>query len=128
MSAAQSTLTAEQLATYLDLIDLPAAYRPAASPALDHGLLAALHKHHITTFPYENLALHYRGAGDGGIALDLASLATKFLAGRGRGGYCMENTLFFNHVLRTLGFAAYLTGARIRFREGGVPRGDYSGW
>lgn len=48
--------------------------------------------------------------------------------GNGRGGYCMENSIFFNHVLRGLGFRAYLAGARIRLREGGVPRGGFTGW
>ena len=40
----------------------------------------------------------------------------------------MESCIFFNHVLRKLGFEAYTTGARIRLREGGVPVGDYIGW
>ena len=46
----------------------------------------------------------------------------------GRGGYCMENCIFFNHVLRALGFQVYMAGARIRLRVDGVPTGDYIGW
>lgn len=49
--------------------------------------------------------------------------------GRGRGGYCMENCVFFNHILRACGFETYLTGARIRLRGlDGVPGGNYIGW
>jgi arylamine N-acetyltransferase len=47
---------------------------------------------------------------------------------RGRGGYCMENSIFFNHVLRALGFRVYTAGVRVRPRVDGVPAGDYLGW
>ncbi|KAL3419241.1 Arylamine N-acetyltransferase [Phlyctema vagabunda] len=40
----------------------------------------------------------------------------------------MENSLFFNHVLRALGFRVYTAGVRIRMRENGVPKGDYIGF
>lgn len=40
----------------------------------------------------------------------------------------MENSLFFNHILRGLGFRAYTVGVRIRHRTDGVPQGDYIGW
>ncbi|KKY14279.1 putative tpa: arylamine n-acetyltransferase 2 [Phaeomoniella chlamydospora] len=40
----------------------------------------------------------------------------------------MENSIFFNHVLRGLGFQVYTAGAKIRHRVGGVPEGDYIGW
>ena len=44
------------------------------------------------------------------------------------GGYCLENSIFFWHVLKGLFFDAYLAGARIRARPNGVPEGDYIGW
>lgn len=40
----------------------------------------------------------------------------------------MENNIFFNHVLRALGFAVYLVGIKIRPRNGGVPGGNFTGW
>ncbi|KAF2231461.1 cysteine proteinase [Viridothelium virens] len=40
----------------------------------------------------------------------------------------MENSIFFNHVLKALGFNAYTAGARIRLRVNGIPQGDYIGW
>ena len=39
----------------------------------------------------------------------------------------MEGSLFFMHILRSLGYEAYPTGARIRLREDGIPKGDYVG-
>ena len=40
----------------------------------------------------------------------------------------MENGIFFNHILRALGFEVYPAGARVRPRADGIPHGDYSGW
>jgi arylamine N-acetyltransferase len=41
----------------------------------------------------------------------------------------METAILFNHMLRALGFPAYLVGARIRPRINNIPQGDvYSGW
>jgi len=63
------------------------------------------------------------------ISLDPEALYKKIvLDGRGRGGYCMEGSLFHLNILRGLGFKAIAVGVRIRYREDGVPRGDYRGW
>lgn len=89
--------------------------------------LTALHVHQITAAPYENLILHY--SAEHAVSLDPQSLYDKIVtSARGRGGYCMENSIFFNHVLKGLGFQVYMTGVRIRPRIGGVPGGDYTGW
>lgn len=40
----------------------------------------------------------------------------------------MENSIFYNHILRALGFNAYTAGVRIRPRVNGVPQGNYMGW
>lgn len=40
----------------------------------------------------------------------------------------MENGIFFNHVLRALGFRVYMAGVRVRLRVEGIPAGDYLGW
>ena len=116
-----------QLSVYLDYIQLPARFRPAANPPRDYALLHALHVHQLAAIPYENLLLHYSQART--VSLDPQQLYEKVIKwGRGRGGYCMENCIFFHHILRAFGFDVYATGARIRLREGGVPWGDYVGW
>ena len=126
MSASQYTFTRCQLDQYFDHIKLPAKYRPTSTSRLDVNYLKALHIHHISTIPYENLALHYSLTRT--ISLKPEDLFNKFVTkGCNRGGYCMENSLFFTYVLRSLGFDAYPTGARIRLREDGVPTGDYIG-
>lgn len=121
-----SAYSPSQVAQYLQTISLPARFQPAASPALDLALLSALHKHQLAFAPYENLSLHYSRAH--AVSLEPQALYEKFLAGRGRGGYCMENSIFFNHVLRALGFRTYTAGVRIRMRKDGVPDGPYIGW
>lgn len=40
----------------------------------------------------------------------------------------MENSIFYNHMLRGLGFNAYTAGVTIRKREGVTPVGNYIGW
>ncbi|KAJ4169089.1 hypothetical protein NW754_011021 [Fusarium falciforme] len=40
----------------------------------------------------------------------------------------MEIAIFYNHILRAIGFDAYTAGVRTRGRLQGVPRGDYPGW
>lgn len=39
----------------------------------------------------------------------------------------MEVSLLLTHILRAFGFDAYPTGVRIRYREDGVPKGNYVG-
>jgi arylamine N-acetyltransferase len=119
-----SALTAEQIDQYCRYIDLPAKYRLDQKPPLDIDLLTALHVHHISTCPYENLQLHYTTKPQ--ISIEVDDLFKK-LTKNGRGGYCMENTIFFHHVLRAYGFYVYMTGARARLRQDGIPQGDYIG-
>lgn len=117
----------EQILQFLQYIGIPKRFHPDNHPPLDIAFLTALHSHFITTIPYENLTLHYSSSHE--IVLDPQSLFQKVVtANRGRGGYCLENAILFNHVLRALGFKAYLVGGRMRFRVNGVPQGDYSGW
>ncbi|EOD44465.1 putative tpa: arylamine n-acetyltransferase 2 protein [Neofusicoccum parvum UCRNP2] len=79
---------------------------------------ATLHARHISTLPYENLSLRHAKEVD--ISLDVRRILGKFMA-NGRGGCCMEHSIFFNNVFRALGFQVHLTGARAR-------QGDYKGW
>lgn len=112
-----------QLAKYFDHVQLPQKYR-GDDVARDLAFLTVLHRHQIAAIPYENLSLHYSQQKT--IDLDAQTLYTKFVANeRNRGGYCMEGSLFFLNILRSLGFQAYPTVVRIRLREDGVPKGDY---
>ena len=122
-----SAYTEEQIDNYLSYISIPERYHRRANPARDVEFLTALHIHQISAVPYENLQLHY--SKDHQVSLDPQHLYTKIVSNaRGRGGYCMENSIFFNHVLRGLGFQVYTAGVRIRPRINGVPGGDYIGW
>jgi len=77
----------------------------SANPAT----LEALHRAHVTHIPFENLDV-LLGRG---IALDLASLQAKLVAGR-RGGYCFEQNLLFSAVLQAFGFDVTQLAARVR--------------
>ena len=122
-----SAYNADQIDQYLKHVDLPSKYHHAASPALNLDYLTALHTHQIFSVPYENLSLHYSSHHT--VSLDPQVLFQKIvLDKRGRGGYCMEISIFFNHILRALGFTVYTAGVRIRRRKDGVPQGDYIGW
>ena len=124
-----SAYTPSQISAYLHLIGLDPSYHPSANPPpkLDLFYLHMLHLHHISTIPYENLLLHYSPTRD--VPLDPQLLYAKFMAGRGRGGYCMETSIFYYHVLKALGFHVYMAGVKIRLRdvETAVPAGDFIG-
>lgn len=125
LTEGRPTFDKAQLKAYFDHIKLPNKYHGHDTP-LDLAFLAALHRHQIGAIPYENLVLHYSQHKT--VNLDPHALFTKFITdGRNRGGYCMEGSLFFLHVLRSIGFDAYPTAVRIRLREDGVPKGDYVG-
>ncbi|GAB7342376.1 hypothetical protein MBLNU457_g0593t1 [Dothideomycetes sp. NU457] len=118
-----SAYSSSQISSYLDYISFPPSLRSAAR---DIHFLRTLHLHQITTFPYENLSLHYNPSHLN--SLDPQDLFQKFTS-HGRGGYCMETAVFFKHILLGLGFKAYSAGARIRLRsEHGVPSGPFVGW
>ena len=118
--------TDAQVAQFLTHLQIPTEYYVGNEPILDHAFLNVLHQHMITTVPYENLTLHY---GHRNITLEPEALFKKLVSDkRGRGGYCMENSLFFTYMLRALGFQAYPVGVRVRLRVDGVPRGGYPGW
>jgi arylamine N-acetyltransferase len=120
-----SAYTPAQIDKYLEYIRIPPQFQRAANPPLDINFLNALHVHQLAAIPYENLVLHY--SQEHAVVLDPAVLYEKVLR-NGRGGYCMENSIFFCHVLRALGFTVYLAGVRIRHRVDGVPAGPYIGW
>ncbi|OGM47175.1 hypothetical protein ABOM_003975 [Aspergillus bombycis] len=90
--------------------------------------LCILMRCQLTTYPYENLSVHYSSTHLVNIHPDV--LYEKMMgpnSGR-RGGYCMELSIFFYHMLRGLGFNVFMTGVRNRSRTGGIPGGQYLGW
>ena len=118
--------TPAQISQYLHHISLPQTFLPDANnPQPDLKFLAALQRHHLASIPFENLGLHY--SLDRQISLNPQAVYDKFITRR-RGGYCMEQNMFFNHMLRGLGFNVYSAGARVRERQHGLPVGDYMGW
>lgn len=120
-----SPYTPSQLSAYLSQIGLPKKYWPSSNPTRNLQMLTALHTHAISTHPYENLSLHYTPSIS--VSLNPQDIYRKFMS-NGRGGYCFEHGIFFNHILRAMGFSAHMAGVRIRMRVEGVPVGDYSGW
>ncbi|TVY40342.1 Arylamine N-acetyltransferase [Lachnellula subtilissima] len=126
-SPSPSAYTRTQIQQYESHISLPPKYRQDSNPPLNLAYLTALHMHQIAAMPYENLSLHYSASH--AVSLDPQVLFRKTVRDkRGRGGYCMENSILFYHVLKALGFGVYMAGVRIRPRVGGVPGGEYTGW
>ncbi|TGJ82789.1 hypothetical protein E0Z10_g5970 [Xylaria hypoxylon] len=105
-----SAYSREQIDQFLDYIQLPKEYRHAPP---SHDLLKALHTHMLAAVPYENLAIHYNPSH--AVELNPQHLFQKIVLNRrGRGGYCMENAILYNHILVGLGFDSYT--------------GDFPGW
>ena len=85
----------------IGLLDLPAYLRRIghdAAGAPGAATLAALHRAHVATIPFENLDIPLGR----GIAVDLESVQAKLVARR-RGGYCYEHGLLFAAALERLG-------------------------
>jgi N-hydroxyarylamine O-acetyltransferase len=81
----------------------------------DLATLRALHLAHATHIPFENIDVLMGRTP----ALDVESLARKFLDDR-RGGYCYEQNTFFAAVLEDCGFLVTRLAARVRW---GAPAG-----
>ncbi|KAL7941253.1 arylamine N-acetyltransferase 2 [Trichoderma barbatum] len=127
-----SFYSSSQITAWLQHIRLPTTYEPyiynpSSFPKTEQSL-KALFRAQITTFPYENLSVHYSPTHLVNIQPD--ALYNKMMGpfSNGRGGYCMELSIFFHHMLRGLGFHVYLTGVRNRTRINGAPQGETQGW
>jgi N-hydroxyarylamine O-acetyltransferase len=93
------------------------AYLERIGAAPEAGL-AAIHRAHVTSIPFENLDPH-RGAP---ISLELKDLQRK-LVHELRGGYCFEHNLLLAAGLRALGAEVEAMLARVRLgRPRGTPR------
>jgi arylamine N-acetyltransferase len=130
-----SEFSTPQLSKYLRYIGLPAEYdlyidEPESFPKTEEAL-TTLFRCQITRFPYDNLSVHDSEIRQ--IDINPSSIYLKLMGADDsepskRGGYCLECSIFFYHVLRKLGFSVYMTGVRNRERIGGVPQGEYKGW
>lgn len=74
------------------------------------SVLAALHRHHLSAIPFENLDVLLKRP----IRLDPESLERKLVTER-RGGYCFESNGLFFHALAALGFRNTALAARVLF-------------
>lgn len=130
-----SAFSQPQLSKYLRYMALPPQYEkytedPKSFPKTEEAL-THLFRCQVTRFPYDNLTVHYSETHL--VDIEPAHIYDKFM-GPGdsepsrRGGYCLECSIFFHHVLKGLGFSVYLTGVRNRRRVNGVPQGEYFGW
>ncbi|KAI1739468.1 hypothetical protein F4680DRAFT_421682 [Xylaria scruposa] len=119
-----SAYSREQIDQFLDYIQIPKKYHNAPP---SYELLKTLHTYMLAAVPYENLAIHYNP--EHAVELNPEHLFQKIVLNRrGRGGYCMENAILYNHILVGLGFDSYTVGVRTRLRQGGIPSGDFPGW
>ena len=107
--ADDETLTQAQVTAYLHRLGASA----PASASVD--ALAALHRAHLFTVPFENLDIHLGRP----MPLDPDSLFRK-VVGERRGGYCYELNGLFAALLRSLGYAVTLVSARVATAEGGL--------
>ncbi|KAF2023461.1 cysteine proteinase [Setomelanomma holmii] len=119
------TFAHEDVLQYFELVDLPAEFIDYRHIPKDVEFLTALHVHQIPTFPYENLDMHYSPSHH--ISINPRKVFEKFCQYKGRGGHCMENNVFFVHMLKAIGFDCYHTGVHVRQRRGVVPEGPFLG-
>lgn len=109
--------TQEQIDAYLSYISFPIAKYRKITPETtqtEHGLayLTALQKYQLAKVPFENLILHY--SKDHRVSVDKDDIFEKIVGTKsGRGGYCMENNMFFGTVLKTMGFDVFAIGGRV---------------
>ncbi|KAJ6091570.1 hypothetical protein N7467_003539 [Penicillium canescens] len=130
-----SAYTQTQITKYIHYIALPERYtaylsNPQAFPKTEQAL-KDLFRCQITRFPYDNLTCHYSATQLAEIQPE--KIYTKLMGHgdtfpSGRGGYCLEVSIFFHHILRGLGFSVYMTGVRNRERVDGIPQGEFKGW
>jgi arylamine N-acetyltransferase len=128
----RDTYTDDQLASYLKTLlqnlsststlpaafqDVPSLHKAARSSPL--STLSTLMKLHLAAIPWGSLKIHYSPSHS--LPLSPPDQLFNKLITRRLGGYCMEQNLFFSHILRSLGYEVYLSGARISLAVNAPP-------
>jgi arylamine N-acetyltransferase len=108
------SLSPEQVGAYLDRIALPQEVRDSLREGGNgKGALKAvttLQQYHMAAIPYETLDLHY--SSHHSVPLDTETIYENVVT-RKRGGSCLQVHQLFSNLLRSLGFQAYITAARV---------------
>lgn len=108
-------LSLEQLQRYLSRVG----YVGPREPTL--ATLAAVHRAHLMSIPYENLDIHLGRP----VTVDPAAMFTKLVDAR-RGGWCFEMNGTLGQVLTTMGFdVRYVSGAVHRATRGDAAIGNH---
>lgn len=101
---------------------------PGTVERADRETLARIQRAHVTSVPFETLAINgdpFDDADDGeGVALDLPALYEKVVE-RGRGGYCFELNGLFGWLLDELGYDADRVAARVVHDGGSRPPANH---
>lgn len=127
--------TPDQIKAYLAYISFPSHKKLSTGSVRtedDLDYLETLIKYQLARVPFENLELHY--STHHAISLDTDYLYHKVVERAvGRGGYCMQNNLFFGTMLRSMGFNVMPVGARVSSAVGlnsgeGLDKVTYSGF
>jgi N-hydroxyarylamine O-acetyltransferase len=104
-------LRTEEVEAYLQRLSVA----PETAGAPDRELLARLRRAHVTTVPFETLAItgdpHGERAG-AGIVLSVSHFYEKIVE-RTRGGYCFELNGLFHTLLDALGYEVHRAAARV---------------
>jgi N-hydroxyarylamine O-acetyltransferase len=111
MPPSSDGLSAEEVEAYLNRLGLT----PASIGEPDRSTLARLQRAHVTTVPFENLAITGDPCGERvgeGVVLSGPHLYDKIVE-RGRGGYCFELNGLFYALLIALGYDADRIAARV---------------
>ncbi|MCJ1396787.1 N-terminal acetyltransferase [Xylographa bjoerkii] len=121
--ADEISYTPSQLRAYLEHIDLCSDASDFPEPSIPW--LEKLIRHHISSIPFENLAMHYSKTHL--LDLDPVNLYTKVIK-RGFGGGCTELNRMFGLLMKGLGFEVTMHGARVHAAAGGGEGDWYFGW
>lgn len=117
-----SLLNEQQIDEYFERIELPNSHRRFDQEHVpDLKFISALHAHHVTRIPYENLSLHY--AKNVNISLDVSKIHDKLVRRRRVGTawritYCFITSCWFSSS-RSFSRAHDSTGTPIANFRGG---------
>jgi N-hydroxyarylamine O-acetyltransferase len=110
-----SSLSLDQLQRYFARISYDGSREPS------HATLAAIHRAHLLSIPYENLDIHFGRR----LSLDPAVMFQKLVDER-RGGWCYEMNGTLGQVLAAMGFdVRYVSGAVYRATRGEAALGNH---